>query len=745
MGDSGLPLGGLRPWRAPRASLLARDPARFSRAGLLTLALVLLGAALPDCGSANVPSPFYDAGADAADAAVDSDAAADAPDAAHDAPDADPELGAPCTEDAQCDDGVDCTSDRCDHDFGRCRATPDDAQCLDDVYCDGRERCDRLRGCEEGEAVACSDESTCTIDACDEGSETCTHSPRDGDGDGDPVWNCSGGHDCNDSEPSVSSLAREICANGRDDDCDGAEDETDCTLPAHDTCVDALVVDAPGTFSLSFAATASDYTGSCISTGQRDVVLAVRVPDGTTRDLDVTVRSSSTLVSLASQEPCGSAAGEVGCATWSSATGGGYVSRLLLRGASAGYHAIIVFAGDESEVSAEVAIEPPTVAPDNETCGTAAPLALGEHVQVSLVDAAVDVSSACNSPVGELVYSFVLGDDRDVNVSAVSLDGVGQPTVSLRAPACALPGDEITCRSSDPARVFARALPAGTYFVALGALAPTDVDLVVTASPPSSPAPDDLCSTAPVLVPGLETASDLSDHTDDIHLSCGSGAVDAAFALELGQRSDVLLALRMAQGDTGWVALSDVDCSAIVGGAPCAFSSRSPARFIAHDVAPGGYRAVIESQLGSQLALTPFTRPAVTPVLVPFADGCGDAATVPELGGYFQGNTANATSDWPSPCDLGGQSAPDQMLRLHLATTRRVIFDMKGSAYNTLLVIRQADGCPGTPVLDGCAAGYVSDRSYLDLVLDAGDYHVQVDGYAAQYGEWMLDVFTADP
>jgi hypothetical protein len=37
------------------------------------------------------------------------------------------------------------------------------------------------------------------------------------------------------------------------------------------------------------------------------------------------------------------------------------------------------------------------------------------------------------------------------------------------------------------------------------------------------------------------------------------------------------------------------------------------------------------------------------------------------------------------------------------------------------------------------------ERSYLDLDLPAGDYFVQVDGYAGAFGNWFLDVFVLPP
>jgi hypothetical protein len=44
-----------------------------------------------------------------------------------------------------------------------------------------------------------------------------------------------------------------------------------------------------------------------------------------------------------------------------------------------------------------------------------------------------------------------------------------------------------------------------------------------------------------------------------------------------------------------------------------------------------------------------------------------------------------------------------------------------------------------------CAVGYYQGRSYLDLVLSAGTYYVQVDGYLLDEGPWFLDVRVVDP
>jgi hypothetical protein len=223
--------------------------------------------------------------------------------------------------------------------------------------------------------------------------------------------------------------------------------------------------------------------------------------------------------------------------------------------------------------------------------------------------------------------------------------------------------------------------------------------------------------------------------------------VDAAYELDLTAPSDVLLVERIASGDTGALGLAQPACLASTALA-CQVGSQSPVRASRRNVPAGQYRVVAESLLGENVQLTAFVRNAVPPTLVPFADGCADAFPIPPAGGFFQGNTANAGADFPAGCDQGGvpgAGAPDQLLVLTLPTTKRVVLDMEGSGYNTILDVRQGPSCPGTEVPSACAAGYGQGRSYLDLVLGAGTYYVQIDGYVLDKGPWFLDVRVVDP
>ncbi|HEV8244587.1 MAG TPA: putative metal-binding motif-containing protein [Polyangiaceae bacterium] len=711
-------------------------------AAISTLLALLAGHGLSACGDSSAPTPFVadDAGDDgpSLDAGADGDTEAGL----------DSTLGGPCSDLGQCDDGIDCTLDRCDLEIGRCRFEPDDSFCANDTYCDGEERCEPGLGCRAGEPVSCTDGDSCTIDRCLEPTRSCEHVQRDADGDGDPVWNCSGG-DCDDTDPSISSSAPERCGNGKDDDCDGEIDETDCVRPAYDVCLDALVVTASGSYPLPLAGSAWDYPLGCQNSDEvwHDVVLAVVVPDGDPLDVDITATAAGSDLSLGSADQCGSAASENECSPGYEAPDGSSVARLRLYGLAPGPHTVYVAATAEVDVAANVRFEPASSPAANETCGTAEPLEPDQHHALSLVGLSEDLSTACAAKVGELVYDFELSEPADVTLRAVSLDDFGIPVLSLRSSACTGKAAELTCRHASPSELYARALPAGKYYVAVSADAPIDLDLVLEQGAPSDALPGEGCSNADALGQGT-TNVDFTGRVDAVQSGCLVGATDASYELSLGERSDVLLVARLSDADVGSVLLSQPACASVSDQLACAASDETPLRVAAQGLESGSYRVVVESAGSKPIALDAFSRPATAATYVAFADDCASPLQIPASGGLFAGNSSGQFADFEAGCDVGGGppgGAPDQLLRLDLTSKRRVILDMSGSEYETLLSVRRGPDCPGSELDLGCSADTGQSRSFLDLTLDAGTYYVQVDGLDGASGRWQLDAYVAPP
>ncbi len=670
----------------------------------------------------------------------------------------DPTLGGPCTVDEQCDDGFDCTFDACDQEILRCRFLPDDSQCQNGIYCDGLEICDNKLGCRLGEPVTCSDGNPCTINTCDEATGDCLSVPRDVDQDGDPDEHCGGG-DCDDLDPKVSSTQDEVCDNLLDDDCDGTVDEAACVSPANDTCLDPLLLMQPGTYPMSTAGAGLDYASSCgvdNTVAARDVVAALEVPGGQLHDIQLTVIAGLGDVATSLLGQCDQPASEIACSNGFDHPAGGRVAKARGRSqgdlASALLLPAYVFADASTTVTFRYELLPASLRPDNQTCGTALPLAPSTPTVASVVDATQNLSTACDAQTGDLVYAFTLAEPQDVELFGVSSDGDGLPVLSLRNASCALPEDEITCAqatvASSSAYLYRHSLPAGDYFVGVAATAPTDVIVSLELSPPTPAPADETCSGSPAIPINQTIDALLAPHQDDIDTGCLAGGADAAFALDLAVPSDVLLLARYSAGDVAAVALAEPGCTATDVLVCAADGTQSPERARKRNVAPGSYRVVVESQQNQPMLLTALVRPAVPPTLVPFANACGDVLTIPQAGGFFQGNTANAQADFDAGCDQGGQpigGAPDQLLKLTLTAEKRVVLDMQGSAYATLLDVREGPACPGMEMPFACAAGFYPERSFLDLTLPAATYFIQIDGYAGQSGPWFLDVHVVDP
>ncbi len=156
-----------------------------------------------------------------------------------------------CQADADCDDRIDCTLDRCDLLLGTCRFAPDDTACADDgSFCNGVEYCDSGAGCvPAGDPCAphgslcnetdqrcdactldtdCDDGINCTEDLCRLGH--CAHRPDDSQCPDDGSF-CNGPERCDLQGGCLGTgnpcAATEICDEALDS-CAVCADDSDC-------------------------------------------------------------------------------------------------------------------------------------------------------------------------------------------------------------------------------------------------------------------------------------------------------------------------------------------------------------------------------------------------------------------------------------------------------------------------------------------------------------------------------------
>jgi hypothetical protein len=134
-------------------------------------------------------------------------------------------------QDISCGDQIDCTDDSCDEDADACAFVPDHASCSNDTFCDGEEICDPALDCIDADPVDCNDLIACTVDACDEGMNQCTHTPDDAV--------CDDGLFCNGAQldGAETCMAGLGCVAANPTNCPG--DGQACTIEACDEIANA--------------------------------------------------------------------------------------------------------------------------------------------------------------------------------------------------------------------------------------------------------------------------------------------------------------------------------------------------------------------------------------------------------------------------------------------------------------------------------------------------------------------------
>ncbi|MEZ4410494.1 MAG: putative metal-binding motif-containing protein [Polyangiales bacterium] len=670
-------------------------------------------------------------------------------------------LGMYCTRSSQCDDGVECTRDFC-ADNNRCVSVTDDTSCDDRVFCNGVERCDARRGCVRGEPRTCSDNSACTIDRCDEATQSCTNAPRDFDRDGDPDGRCASptcdagvptvdggqcwtGGDCDDNDPRINSRLPEICGDGVDNNCNGRVDDAEpggCTRPGHDRCDDPLDVSAGGRFLVPAAGAAGDYPTRCLGGGipQRDVV--ARFVLASPMDVSVIASTMGTVVyTQVARASCGGMdlGAVLDCV-------GGFPSTWRARALPAGeYFITLALSGPltgTGDIDLQVAFTPPSPPPMNQTCATALEIpSTGGSVVGDTVGVTDDVSTTCGGTTPDVLYRITLPETSDLSLRLAG-GRSDYMQLSLLDDCMRMPSS-IRCESGAPAQFNARRLRAGTYYIAVEGRNVASFTLDAEVLPPSDPPAGDRCDN-PIFIAVNSSASGTLSNTDSDHnVSCGSGNFrDIVYRFTLESRSDVTALVRGGVSDFYYLAVES-RCGDMSSESACRYGNVG--RLTARGLDPGQYFLIIRAVRGTDFDLALDARPSVAPTPVMANDACETAAMIPSGGGFYTGTTAGLRRDYTAPC-ISGASSEDAVFRYRANERQRVLVSTEGSSFNTVAWMTTADRCPGSNLPGACNDDAIVSASAFDVVVDPGDYYLFVAGInSTEGGAYTLTVTTSSP
>ncbi|MCS6857461.1 MAG: putative metal-binding motif-containing protein [Sandaracinaceae bacterium] len=631
-----------------------------------------------------------------------------------------------CEKDQDCDDRIGCTLERCIG--GRCTVFPRDSECDDGVFCNGFERCDPERGCAPPEKRACDDGSPCTLDRCIEEQKRCEHMPRDIDEDGDPDGFCVGGSDCDDNNPLRSGRQPEICGDRIDNNCNGRIDETPCSRSMHDRCEDALRIDAPGTYLLSFGGSSQDHLFECVGSRVRDLFVVFTIPGEGPKDVSILARAERAATYLALLNTCTSPERE--CRS-------GYPARLRLRSLPPGEYVLAIgVAGVDDEVVLELDWGDATPAPPNETCTSAAVISvpMGGSYRGSFVGVQDDHAPPCGrASQGDLVYTFDIPPGESYNLFVTLSSPTSDPLRFSVLRGC--DGELLRCAHGTPARGRVHRIGEGRYYLILEGPNEADYVLNVAFEPPSDPVSGDRCSSPISLEPATPYMGTLLGAEDDIEVSCAGSSAEIIHRFELTEPSDIEL-FAESSAPIGLALLRECPPSSASSEIMCRVANAP--RIRAFSLPPGVYFPVVEGWRGGAYRLE-FRRSAPRPIIEAMGnDDCSRAHPVGDRGGLFSGSTSSLSHNHnPTGCAVRS-NAPDAVFAINLSRRSRVIASTHGSSFDTVLYVLDSLCTTELACNDDTASGTASE---IDTVLNPGRYHLVVDGFAASdAGSYLLEV-----
>jgi hypothetical protein len=580
-------------------------------------------------------------------------------------------------------------------------------------------------------------------DADADGDATDFYAECDRDGDGYFSGSC-WGDDCDDTRADVHPLAIENCTDGVDNDCNGFTDMADpfCDPTACTAPVPPTVVSGDGTYSADWRETggSSDtfslWTCSIMGPVFPSHQALFRLTLTETRDIAVGVTAGGP-ADVALVRGCDPDTAVVGdCIDDGTPTG-------TFRNLAPGTYLLVARfeeyrpGGDPTtaDVTIAVALSAPTLPPPNDRCDAAVDISAGGTFSGTTLGARVDYEAPlCSSRAfADVAYRFTLTAASDVELEV-------DPAFNLVvAEDCgALRTTHHACR-----RGWASlgALPAGTYYVLVGAGSTTSAEggpfeLRVRVRTPAATPPGDTCADAVTIAPGETVAGDLFGGTNSQAAAMYTGSVCLStmydgetdvfyrFSLTAPRHLEIRFTSDTLAHTTVFTDCADIRASTVYCNAAPYSGTRSGLR--ARNVPAGDY--LLRLQAASSSAGPPGPYSLLVGAYVPDATCTTPVGTVSGAGSTELTGTTEASFDDHRGACGSSTAGPDVVYIFDVAARSRVTIDASG-ATSVSAYLRATCESEASQLV--CADPLVA------TTLDPGRYYLIVDAFPGPYSVWV--------
>lgn len=312
--------------------------------------------------------------------------------------------------------------------------------------------------------------------------------------------------------------------------------------PANDTCASPATL-APGVSQTVDLTAANDDYGLDCTSASADVVYTFT----TTQAQKVTLTATSTTMADPVLELRSGACDPGTVVRCADDTGSTAPEVLTVPNVPAGTYFVVLSSPTAgAQIGLSLALDAPVPPPANDTCSTPATLLPNVTQMVDVAAGVADYTVDCSFYGGnDVVYRFTTTQAQRAKVTVTAV-GAGDSAVEIRGGPCDT-GNSMACASSSGGMApvaDATNLPAGTYYVVVGARSGTQFGVQLTLEPPLLPPTNENCTTVEgvTLAGGMATRSvDLTNTTSDFIEGCNNFT---------GTGGDVVFAVSVPSGQT---------------------------------------------------------------------------------------------------------------------------------------------------------------------------------------------------